>query len=103
MVLCGCAVPKQFENQPERELFSDIHYLAVVCEEQVLLQRAKEGRGVYKKAWLKSSVDFNNWLKANAEKTEPAITLLDSSALTPEKAASAAHQWILERIPPDLK
>ncbi|MBO5256203.1 MAG: AAA family ATPase, partial [Clostridia bacterium] len=33
VVLCGCALPEQFESLPEREFFTEIHYLAVVCDD----------------------------------------------------------------------
>lgn len=97
-VLCGCAVPEQFECQPERELFSEIFYLAVVCDEEQLLKRAKEGRKVTEEEWLKSSVDFNNWLIKNGKNAVPPIELLNTTDLTPEEAADAMEQWIQERI-----
>ncbi len=98
VVLCGCAIPEQFEFQPERELFTDIHYLAAVCEEDELVRRMKNGRGVTDEGWLKSSVDFNRWFWENHDKTSPKITLLDTTRLTPEKAAEAAHKWIMSKI-----
>jgi len=49
--------------------------------------------------WVKSSLEFNRWLKENANKTEPEMTLLDNSALTPEEAARIADQWILNLLP----
>lgn len=98
VVLCGCAVPKQFENQPEREMFSDIYYLAAVCEDEVLEDRMRNGRKVDEEGWIKSSLDFNNWLKQNADKTSPRITLLDTTSLSPLQAAGIADSWILEKI-----
>lgn len=94
VVLCGCALPEQFEDQPERALFQEIHYLAAVCDEDALLRRAKEGRGVEEEGWLKSSVDFNRWLKEHASETVPAVTLLDTTHLTPQQAADQADAWI---------
>ncbi len=98
VVLCGCATPEQFESQPERELFTDIHYLAAVCDEEVLLSRMKNGRGVTDVGWIKSSVDFNRWLRENHDKTSPEITLLDTTDLTPTEAAETAHKWIMSKI-----
>lgn len=98
VVLCGCAVPKQFELQPERELFDRIHYLAVVCGEEALEQRLRRGRGVTDPAWLESSRAFNRWLKENAARTIPEITLLDTTSLTPEQAADRADSWIRGRL-----
>lgn len=98
VVLCGCAIPKQFENQPEREMFSDIYYLAAVCGDEVLEDRMRNGRKVNEEGWIKSSLDFNNWLKQNADKTSPRITLLDTTNLSPSQAAGIADSWILEKI-----
>ena len=39
VVLCGCAIPEQFENNRERSKFLDINYLAVVCDTSVLEER----------------------------------------------------------------
>ncbi len=98
VVLCGCGVPEQFESQPERELFTNIHYLAAVCDEDELIRRMKVGRGVTDEGWIKSSVDFNRWLQENHDKTSPEITLLDTTHLIPTEAAEAAHKWITSKI-----
>lgn len=98
VVLCGCAVPKQFENHRERELFSEIHYLAVVCGDDVLEYRMRGGRKVTDEGWIKSSLEFNRWLKENAGKTAPPLTLLDTTLLTQQQAAEFADKWIMERI-----
>lgn len=98
VVLCGCAVPKQFEVCDGRNFFSEIHYLAVVSDSEILERRMRSGRNVTDENWIKSSIDFNNWLKNNAEKTEPTIKLLDNSFLTPLEAAEKANEWICDCI-----
>ena len=97
VVQCGCAVPEQFENHDERDLFTDIHYLAIVCNDEKLENRMRYGRGISDENWIKSSIDFNQWLKDNADRTEPQITLLDTTDLTSEQAAEITHKWILKR------
>ena len=42
VVLCGSAIPEQYESCPERRYLADIHYLAVVCEDEELVRRLKE-------------------------------------------------------------
>lgn len=98
VVLCGYAVPEQFENQPERELFTQIHYLAVVCDDERMRERLCR-RQVADESWIESSLSFNAWLKDNARRTEPEITLLDTSDLTPQAAADILDGWIREKIP----
>lgn len=96
VVLCGCCVPEQFETRPQRGLFSDIYYLALVAEEETLLRRMTEGRGITDSAWIQSSVDFNRWLRRNAGSTTPPVSLLDVTDLTPQETARAIHRWVLE-------
>lgn len=98
VVLCGCAVPKQFENHRERELFSNIYYLGVVCEHSVLEERMRVGRGVTDEGWIKGSLAFNEWLRQNADASAPPITLLDTTELSPQQASRMAHNWIVEKM-----
>ena len=98
VVLCGCATPEQFENLPERNLFTDIHYIAVVCSDEALEDRMKNGRGITEEDWLRVSYNFNRWLKEHAAETDPPITLLDITGKTPAEAAEALEQWILSRL-----
>jgi len=98
VVLCGCALPEQFENLPERELFTEIHYLAVVCDDAALEDRMKNGRGITEEDWLSGSASFNRWLKEHASGTKPPITLLDITGKTPSEAAAELEQWILARL-----
>ena len=91
-------VPEQIECQPERTLFTQIHYLAAVCNEEVLLHRMRDMRKIEDEVWLKSSLDFNQWLKMNGESTQPEMTLLDITHLTPQQAAKQVDQWIHKRL-----
>lgn len=98
VVLCGCATPEQFENLPERELFTKIHYIAVVSDSDIFEKRMREGRKVTDDGWIKSSLHFNDWLKKNAEKTTPTISLVDNSHLTPEETAERIDEWIRKNL-----
>lgn len=99
VVLCGCRVPKQLESLPERAMFTKIHYLAVVCDDITLEKRMREGRGVREESWIRSSIEFNQWLKQHADDDGCIpITLLDTSGLSAAQAAGIADQWILDRI-----
>lgn len=98
VVLCGCSVPEQFENCVERRFFSEIHYLACVCDSHILEERLKQGRNVTDEEWIKNSVSFNEWLKDNVHKTEPNITLLDTTTKSIKEAYEFADLWIRERL-----
>jgi predicted kinase len=98
VVLCGCSVPEQFENCIERRYFSEIYYLACVCDSDILEKRLREGRNVKDENWIQGSISFNQWLKDNADKTEPNITLLDTSQKSVEEAYNFADEWIKRRL-----
>lgn len=96
-VLCGCGTPEQFEPRSERALFSDIHYLAVVCDDATMLHRL-DSRGAADEGWRNSSLQFNRWLRENAGISVPPITVLDTSALTPGQAGDAIDRWIHSKL-----
>lgn len=98
VVLCGSSIPKQFENCAERRYFSEIHYLAVVCDNDILKKRLIEYRHFENQDFINGAIEFNTWLKNNAEKTSPKIQLLDNSLLTLEEATEMAEAWIEERM-----
>lgn len=98
-MLCGCRVPKQLENLPERELFTHIYYLVVVCDDAVLEERMRKGCGVSDDDWIRNSMDFNKWLKQQSnENISYPITLLDPSDISPKQAAIMVDNWIMEKI-----
>ena len=94
VVLCAGGIPKQFETCRQRNFFTNIHYLALVCDNSLLEERMRTGRKITDENWIKSSVDFNNWLKENADKNEPPIKLLDITKFSPENAAKTVDEWI---------
>ncbi len=97
-VLCGSCTPKQFENLSERGLFSEIHYLAVVCDDEVMMHRMKHGRNIVDENHIQSSLHFNKWLKENGDKTNPNLELLDTTNLTPAQVAEYVDEWIKSKL-----
>lgn len=101
VILCGCAVPEQFEQCIERRYFSNIHYLALVCENELLAARLRarpQWRGSFGDEYIKDHLAFNDWLKNTAENTKPPITLLDTSEMTADETAEKVSQWIKEHL-----
>ena len=94
VVLCGCATPDQFEECPERELFTHTHYLAVTCSDGELERRMREGRGITDSAWLESSRHFNRWLREHGPAFQPSVRLVEADGLTVEETAERVDQWI---------
>ena len=97
VVLCGCAIPEQFELCDARKYINNIYYIAVVATKEVLEERMRYGRNIKDEGWIKSSVEFNEWLKANADRTSPIMELIDSTNKT-ASAVSEEIEIIINRI-----
>ena len=96
VMLCGSTVPEQYEQCVERRYFSDIHYLALVCDDEVLASRLRSRpawRGSSEDEYVQSHVVYNRWLKANARHTEPPMTLLDTTAITVDESVQEILSW----------
>jgi len=97
VVLCGVGEPTQFEQCIERRYFSELHYLALICDDQILASRLRNRptwRGSFKDEYIKEQVVFNRWLLDNAQNTEPPMTLLDTSEITVDKTVEKVERWI---------
>jgi len=97
VVLCGVTEPTQFENCVERRYFSELHYLALVCNEHVhpsRLQHRSALGGASRDEFIEKQIKFNQWLVDNAQITEPPMTLLDNSELTVDETTEEITRWI---------
>ncbi len=102
VVLVGSALPQQFEGCAERRYFTDIHYLAAVCEPDVLAQRLRD-----RPAWRRAGAEeliagmlkFNTYLKDNADSYSPPMTTLDTGNQAIEESTAEVLTWVRERLP----
>jgi len=96
----GMGVPENIEPCVERRYFSDIHYLALVCDDETLAQRLKARpvwRGSGDQAYIDTHVQFNRWLKGGHNGDHP-ISLIDTSDVSPETTIERVKYWIREKI-----
>jgi 2-phosphoglycerate kinase len=101
VVLCGTAVPEQFEACSERRYFSTLHYLAMVCDDEVLVERLR-----HRPAWRQSDstafvermLEFNRWLREHTDKTDPPMTLNDTSHRSLGETVEEVAYWIRQRL-----
>ena len=97
VVLCGTAVPEQYEPCPERRHFRAIHYLALICDDDLLRARL-EARPAWRRSgdgtFLARMVEFNGWLQENARRTRPPMTLLDTTEYSVRQSAERVALWI---------
>lgn len=98
LVLCGCAIPEQFEICDARKYFTEIIYIAIVAQENELMKRMKFGRKVIDENWINSSVHFNEWLKNNATKTTPNIILVENTYLSIDETAKRIDEIIRQNM-----
>jgi len=97
----GTGVPENIEPCVERRYFSRVHYLALICEDEVLTERLKS-----RPAWRKSSdpiyvedhLNFNRWFKENYDKVVPAIELLDTTSVPVQETANQVASWIRKKL-----
>jgi hypothetical protein len=97
VVLCGVGEPTQFEQCIERRYFSELHYLALICDDQILASRLRNRptlRASFKDEYIKEQAAFNRWLLNNAQNTEPPMTLLDNSEITVDQTVEKVERWI---------
>lgn len=101
VVLCGAAVPAQFEQCIERRYFSNLYYLSLTCDDEILASRLRKRpawRGFFKDEYVKEHIAFNRWLMNNAQNTNPPMTLLDTSRITVNESAEEVALWIRSHL-----
>jgi hypothetical protein len=103
-VFCGTAIPEKLEYQKQRRYFSELFYLALVCDDEIL-----EGRLQNRPQWrfhdaersevIERTLNFNRWIRENATNTSPPMSLLDTSVLAPDAVAERVGEWVRARLP----
>ena len=95
----GIGVPENTEPCVERRYFSNIYYLALVCDDEVLQQRLKARpawRDSHHRAYLDNHIQFNRWFKEH-EHRNPPISLLDTTNILLETTVKQVKTWINEK------
>jgi shikimate kinase len=95
----GAGVPENIENCIERRYFLKVHYLALVCSDEMLterLQRRPAWRGTREPAYIEEHIRFNRWFKDYDQ--QPAITLKDTTNTLLEETASQVASWVDEIV-----
>lgn len=100
VVLCPTASPEQIEVCPQRRYFSTVHYLALVCDDDVLEERLRQ-----RPAWrigtqttFPEMTRFNRWLKSNAATTNPPMTLYDTTHRSLEQTIADVVAWVQTKL-----
>ena len=91
--------PQNIESCPNRRYFSDVHYLALTCDEEILRSRltarpAWRNSGTPKA--LEEQLNYNRWFLQQPIEDPPlfpAMTTLDTSNLSVAETHRAADSW----------
>jgi predicted ABC-type ATPase len=95
----GVGVPENMETCIERRYLSRIHYLALVCSDEMLAERLRQRpawRGTHSLSYIEDHIRFNHWFKAYDN--EPVINLADTTNTPVEETARQVANWIEENI-----
>ena len=104
VVLVGTTVPEEVETNPLRPYFHEIHYLALVCDEEIIERRlrARPGSHTPLAADFETYLSTQLWLDRAYRERETGgapVALVDVSALTPESVAERVAAWVRDRLP----
>lgn len=95
------AIPPNVEPCIERRYFSDVHYLALICDPDTHVARLKarpEWRGTGTPEFIESQANFNRWFIENAKKANPAIDLIDTSLDSVDTTTAKVTSWIQSKL-----
>jgi broad-specificity NMP kinase len=97
VVLCGSVVPSQLEGCVERRYFSEIHYMALVCENSVLESRLRSRpswRQSSSEEFIRSQLSFNHYFYEKLNDTKHPLHLFDTTCTTDLDATESIAVWI---------
>jgi GTPase SAR1 family protein len=97
----GVGVPDNIEPCVERRYFADVHYLALVCSDDSLIDRLQcrpEWRQTHSPQYVADQIRFNRWFKERRRDLRPAIELLDTTNSSILRTAEEVKTWITARI-----
>jgi broad-specificity NMP kinase len=97
----GMAVPENVEPCVERRYFSTVHYLALICDDDVLAERLRQ-RPAWQESsspkWIAEQIRFNRWFKEQSDEVTPPVELIDTTEATVAETAASVAAWIRGKI-----
>lgn len=80
-----------------RRFFPEVHCLALVCEDDLLEKRMREGRGINDEKWIKSSIEYNQYFRNHKKLGDTQFETLDISGKNVSEVADYVINWVAER------
>lgn len=94
----GIGVPENLEGCIERRYFSSIRYLALVCSDEILLERLEQRpawRGSRDPKFIAEHQQFNQWfIEYHKNENQPPITLVDTSRKSIIETTEEVEDWM---------
>lgn len=94
----AACIPEQFEQTYNRRFFSNIYYLALVCDAHALRLRMTQGRKIEDEQWIQGSIDFNEWFKTKSREYEYPIDVYDITERSSSEVADYVDLWVHEKL-----
>jgi DNA-directed RNA polymerase subunit RPC12/RpoP/gluconate kinase len=85
---------EHFETTYNRRFFTEIYYLALVCDKDALEKRMREGRKITDENWIQSSADYNQWFINNGMIAGHRIGTYDITGKSVSQVADYVQAWI---------
>lgn len=96
----GFGVPSNLEHLVQRRYLGEIHYLALVCDDEVLAERLA-ARPVWRgcdDAFIEEQRTFNRWFKREGPGQTPPVELYDTTAASVEEASAFVMSWVRRNL-----
>ena len=106
MFNAGMGVPENIEPCEGRQYFSKVHYLALICDDNILADRLRqrtERRNCSAPEDIKGQIEFNQWFINEGPKVEPPVDLFNNTGVTIEETAKQVASWIRSKIENNIK
>lgn len=84
---------EHFETGYHRRFFTDVHYLALVCDSDSLENRMREGRKITDEGWIKSSVEYNHWFVTKGIVSGHRVDTYDITGKNASEVADYVMYW----------
>jgi len=97
LIFSAGGIPANVEPCIERRYFTQVHYLAFVCDEDELARRLRHRptwRGSRDSRFIDGQLGYNRWLKQSGPAARVAIELLDTTNQTAVRTAEAVKTWL---------
>jgi hypothetical protein len=97
----GLGVPENLERCVQRRFLGPIYRLALTCdpgELEARLRARPQWRNCDDPAYVQAHVDFNRWFLEHADRFDPPIQLLDTTAVPVAETVARVAAWVRKMV-----